>query len=71
MADNASFLQLSESIQNIQFLKDTPEVSEDERAELEQYLSDLASRQESKFDAIISMIKKCDTYIVAKRISRI
>lgn len=65
MADNASFLQLSESIQNIQFLKDTPEVSEDERAELEQYLSDLASRQESKFDAIISMIKKCDTYIVA------
>ena len=65
MADNASFLQLSESIQNIQFLKDTPEVSEDERVELEQYLSDLASRQESKFDAIISMIKKCDTYIVA------
>jgi hypothetical protein len=65
MADNASFLQLSESIQNIQFLKDTPEVSEDERAELEQYLSDLASRQESKFDAIISMIKKCDTYIAA------
>lgn len=65
MADNASFLQLSESIQNIQFLKDTPEVSEDERKELEQYLSDLASRQESKFDAIISMIKKCDSYIEA------
>ena len=65
MADNASFLQLSESIQNIQFLKDTPEVSEDERAELEQYLSDLASRQESKFDAIISMIKRCDSYINA------
>jgi hypothetical protein len=65
MADNASFLQLSESIQNIQFLKDTPEVSEDERKELEQYLSDLASRQESKFDAIIGMIKKCDGYIEA------
>ena len=65
MADNASFLQLSESIQNIQFLKDTPEVSDDERAELEQYLSDLASRQESKFDAIISMIKRCDGYIAA------
>lgn len=65
MADNASFIQLSESIQNMNLLKDMPEMSEDDRSEIQQYLQDLASRQESKFDAIIEMIKRCDTYINA------
>jgi len=65
MADKQSFIQLAESIQHISFLKDFPEVSEDERGELEAHLKDLASRQESKFDAIIGMIKKCDAYIDA------
>lgn len=65
MADKLSLIQISESIQHIGFLKDLPDIPEDERAMLEQHLLDLASRQESKFDAIIGMVKKCDAYIEA------
>ena len=65
MADKQSFIQLSESIQHISFLKDFPTVNEDERGELEEHLRELASRQESKFDSIIGLIKKCDAYITA------
>lgn len=65
MADNASFFQLSESIQHMQLLKDSPELTAEDQFEIQQYLKDLASRQESKFDAIIGMIKRCDTYISA------
>jgi hypothetical protein len=65
MADKQSYIQLAESIQHISFLKDFPEVSEDERADLERHLQDLASRQESKFDSIIGMVKRCDAYIEA------
>lgn len=65
MADKLSLIQIAESIQHIGFLKDLPEIPDDERAALEQHLTDLASRQESKFDAIIGMIKKCDAYIDA------
>lgn len=65
MADKLSLIQIAESIQHIGFLKDLPDIPEDERQYLEQHLHDLASRQESKFDAIIGMIKKCDAYIEA------
>lgn len=65
MADKLSLIQIAESIQHIGFLKDMPDIPEDERAMLEEHLRDLASRQESKFDAIIGMIKKCDAYIEA------
>jgi hypothetical protein len=65
MADKLSLIQIAESIQHIGFLKDMPDIPEDERVMLEQHLADLASRQESKFDAIIGMIKKCDAYIEA------
>jgi hypothetical protein len=65
MADKQSFIQIAESIQHISFLKDFPSVSEDERGELEEHLRELASRQESKFDSIIGLIKKCDAYIEA------
>ncbi len=65
MPDTKTYVQIAESIQHINFLRDLPEVEEDERAELEKHLSDLASRQASKFDAIVAMIKKCDSYIDA------
>jgi len=65
MADKLSLIQIAESIQHIGFLKDMPDIPDDERAMLEEHLRSLASRQESKFDAIIGMIKKCDAYIEA------
>ena len=65
MADKLSLIQIAESIQHINFLKDLPDTNEDDRATLEQHLNDLASRQEAKFDAVIGVIKKCDAYIDA------
>jgi hypothetical protein len=65
MPDSRTYVQLSESIQQFNFLRDLPEIEEDEKAELERHLGDLASRQASKFDAIIELIKRCDTYIDA------
>lgn len=65
MADKLSYIQIAEQMQHIGFLKDTPEIDEEDRTRLEQYLKDLASRQENKFDNIIGMIKKCDAYVEA------
>ena len=65
MADNASLIQLSESIKHLSFLKEMPEICEDEKAELEQHLHALVSRQANKFDNIIALLKKCDHYIDA------
>jgi len=65
MPDSRTYVQLSESIQQVNFLHDLPEVTEDERVELEEHLNNLASRQASKFDAIVAMIKRCDSYVEA------
>lgn len=65
MSDKLSYIQIAEQIQHIGFLKDTPNLDDEDRSRLEQYLVDLASRQENKFDNIIGMIKKCDAYITA------
>ena len=65
MADKNTYLQLSQSVQHLSFLKELPETSDDEKAELETYLQDLASQQERKFDSIIGLLKKCDHYIDA------
>ena len=63
MADNASFIQLSESIQHLSFLQELPDTPDDEKEALRQHLSDLASRQENKFDNIIALLKRCDHFI--------
>jgi len=60
MADNASFLQLSESIGHLSFLKELPDVPEDEKLELQEHLQNLVSRQENKLDNIIELLKNCD-----------
>jgi len=65
MSDSQTYAQLSEAIQHVSFLRDLPEVSDDEKHELEQHLQALASRQASKFDSIIELIKRCDKYIAA------
>lgn len=65
MADNASFIQLSESIQHLNFLQELPDTPDDEKEELKQHLQDLISRQESKLDNIVGLLKKCDHYIDA------
>ena len=65
MSDKQSYVQLSESIQHVSFLKDLPDTSEEDRAYLQKHIEDLASRHENKFDNIIGIIKKCDAYIEA------
>ena len=63
MSDKQSYVQLSESIQHVSFLKDLPDTSEEDRSYLQKHIEDLASRHENKFDNIIEIIKKCDIYI--------
>ena len=61
MADPVSFLNLLEQSQQIEYLLSLPEV-EDEKAELEHIYRSLKTREESKFDAIIGVLKECDKY---------
>ena len=63
MADRATYLQLLEHGQQINFLLDSPELEEDEKKELIYIWDSLKSREESKFDAIIGVIKECDKQI--------
>jgi len=65
MADKLSYVKIAEQIQHISFLKDTPDLDDQDMDRLEEYLKDLASRQQNKFDNIIGVIKKCDAYIDA------
>ena len=59
MADPVSFLNLLEQDQQIEYLLSLPEMNEDEKAELQYMWQSLKSREESKFDAIIGVIKEC------------
>ena len=60
MADKTSFKELSQSIQHIDILRDMPDLAEDEREEMRQYIEDLTHRQADKLDNIISLLKDCD-----------
>ena len=63
MADKTSFRELSQSIQHIDILKDMPDLAEDEKEEMRQYIEDLTHRQADKLDKIISILKDCDRRI--------
>ena len=63
MADPISYLQLLENSQHIDYLLKFTDLSEDEKHELEYIWTALKSREESKFDAIINVIKECDKMI--------
>ena len=63
MADPISYLQLLENSQHIDYLLRFTDLSEDEKHELEYIWTALKSREESKFDAIINVIKECDKMI--------
>jgi membrane-associated HD superfamily phosphohydrolase len=63
MADRRTYIQLLEHGQQIDFLLNSPEIEEDEKKELAYMWDSLKSREESKFDAIIGIIKECDKQI--------
>ena len=63
MSDKTSFRELSQSIQHIDILRDMPDVAEDEREEMRQYIEDLTHRRADKLDNIISILKSCDRHI--------
>ena len=63
MADSSTFLQLLEEQKLIDTLLELDQIDEDEKEELNYIWDALKSRQESKFDAIISLIKECDKQI--------
>jgi len=60
MSDKTSFRELSQSIQHIDILRDMPDLAEDEKEEMRQYIEDLTHRQSDKLDKIISILKDCD-----------
>ena len=62
MADPLSYNQLLEKGKEIEELLQS-EVDKEEKEELEYIWNCIKSREESKFDAIISVIKDCDKQI--------
>ena len=52
MSDKTSFRELSQSIQHIDILRDMPDVAEDEREEMRQYIEDLTHRRADKLSLI-------------------
>ena len=63
MADRLSYNQISENIKFIDIFLNSNEIDIEDKQELEYIWDSLKSRQESKFDAIISVIKDCDKQI--------
>ena len=63
MADPLSFLQLLEQHHQLDFLLSSPHINEEDTEELKHIWNSLKVREESKFDAIIGVIKECDQRI--------
>ena len=63
MADRLSYNQILENKKFIDNLLNNEELDIDDKEELEYVWQSLVSREESKFDAIISVIKDCDKQI--------
>ena len=66
MADPLTYSQLLENSREIDELLQSPELNEEEKEDLEYIWNSLKSREESKFDAIISLIKDCDKQILIR-----
>ena len=66
MADPLTYNQLLENSREIDELLQSPELNEEEKEDLEYIWNSLKSREESKFDAIISLIKDCDKQILIR-----
>ena len=66
MADRLSYNQISEKIKFIDIFLNSEEINIEDKQELEYIWDSLKSRQESKFDAIISVIKDCDKQIASR-----
>ena len=66
MADPVTYSQLLENSREIDELLQSPELNEDEKEDLEYIWNSLKSREESKFDAIISLVKDCDKQILIR-----
>ena len=63
MPDHLTFAMLLEHSHQMELLLAEEELEEEEKKELVDIWKSLKSRKESKFDAIIRLIKDCDKYI--------
>lgn len=63
MADPLTYNQILENCREIDDLLQSDDLDEEEKEEMEYIWNNLKSREESKFDAIINVIKDCDKQI--------
>ena len=66
MADPLTYAQLLEKEKDLRNILDSNDVEDNEKEELERIWNALKTREESKFDAIINMIKDCDRQITVR-----
>ena len=66
MADPLTYNQILENCREIDDLLQSDDLNEEEKEEMEYIWNNLKSREESKFDAIISLVKDCDKQIICR-----
>ena len=67
MADPLTYTQILQNSREIDNLLQSDDLSEEEKEEMEYIWNNLKSREESKFDAIINVIKDCDKQIQSRQ----